>query len=135
MRLKLICLIFIYPVILFGQTKRTVNINPTGSYKLNGKTIEKDGETYGYYGDINVKVVTQSRIVLTLFVCKGAPSYNCGTIWDTLSFVNNSAIYIPEDDSTCRIKFSFTNSGITVTQHQADLNFGCDFGVPVNRLW
>ena len=104
-------------------------INPTGSYKLNGRTVKKNGETYGYFGDIKVKLLANSRIAITLFVCKGAPSYNSGTIWDTLHYQNNKAIYLtPEDDSTCKITFTFKKTGIFINQQQANLNFGCGFG-------
>jgi hypothetical protein len=115
---------------LIGQVKKaTTFINPTGSYKLDSETEIKDGDTYGYFGEINVKLLKNSKIALTLFVCKGAPSYNSGTIWDTLNYRNNISIYkTPEDDSTCKIVLTFKKSGITIEQHQADLNFGCGFG-------
>ncbi|HJS53478.1 MAG TPA: hypothetical protein VJ765_03010 [Chitinophagaceae bacterium] len=134
--------IFMTPKILFfflflsacltttGQTKKATNfINPTGSYKLNSKTTVKNGDTYGYFGDIDTKMLDSSRIGMSFFVCKGAPSYNLGTFIDTLKYENNLAIHrTPEDDTSCRITFTFTKKGITVIQYQADLNSGCAFG-------
>ena len=113
-----------------GQVKKATNfINPTGSYKLDSKTTVKDGDTYGHFGDIDVKLLENSRIAISFFACNGAPSYSMGTFIDTLTYQNNVAIYTtPEDDTTCRIKFTFTKKGITAEQHQADLNFGCGFG-------
>jgi hypothetical protein len=113
-----------------AQVKKTSNfINPTGSYKLDSRTTVKNGDTYGYFGDIDVKLLNNSRIAISFFVCIGAPSYNMGTFVDTLTYKNNVAIHTtPEDDTTCRIKFSFSKKGITVEQHQADPNFGCAFG-------
>ena len=113
-----------------GQIKEVTNfINPTGTYKLNSKTTVKNGDTYGYFGDIDVKLLDSSRITISFFICKGAPSYNMGTFVDTLTYRNNVAIHkTPEDDTTCIIKFTVTKKGITVEQHQADLNFGCAFG-------
>ena len=115
---------------LIGQVNTAPTfINPTGSYKLDSKTEIKDGDTYGYFGEINVKLLKNSKIAFTLFVCKGAPSYNSGTIWDTLNYQNNVSIYkTSEDSSTCKIVLSFKKSGLTIEQHQADLNFGCGFG-------
>ena len=113
-----------------GQVKKATSfINPTGSYKLDRKTTVKDGDTYGYFGDIDIKLLDSSRIAISFFVCKGAPSYNMGTFVDTLTYRNNVAIHTtPEDDTTCRIKFTVTKKGITVEQYQANLNFGCAFG-------
>jgi hypothetical protein len=113
-----------------GQVKRAASfINPTGSYKLDSKTTVKDGDTYGYFGDIDVKLLDSSRIAISFFVCIGAPSYNMGTFVDTLTYRNNVAIHTtPEDDTTCKIKFTVNKKGITVEQYQADLNFGCGFG-------
>jgi hypothetical protein len=113
-----------------GQVRKATNfINPTGSYKLDSKTTVKNGDTYGYFGDIDIKLLDNSRIAISFFVCKGAPGYNMGTFIDTLTYQNNIAIHTtPEDDTTCRIKFTVTKKGITVEQYQANLNFGCAFG-------
>jgi len=114
----------------YGQAKSpTVFINPTGTYKLGNRIAEKDGDTYGYFGEIKVKLLPKSKIAITLFVCKGAPSYNSGTIWDTLTFKNSKALCTtPDDDSTCKITFRFKKNGVSVDQQQANLNFGCGFG-------
>jgi len=122
--LSIVCLTAI------GQVKKATSfINPTGSYKLDSKTTVKDGDTYGYFGDIDVKLLDSTRIAISFFVCKGAPSYNSGSFIDTLTYKNNVALHTtPEDDSSCRIKFKFNKKGITVEQYQADLNFGCAFG-------
>jgi hypothetical protein len=113
-----------------GQVKKATGfINPTGSYKLYNKTTVKNGDTYGYFGDIDVNLLDSSRIAMSFFVCKGAPSYNLGAFVDNLTYRNNIAIHTaPEDDTACRIKFAVTKKGITVEQYQADINFGCAFG-------
>lgn len=103
-------------------------IDPTGSYMLDSDTTVKDGEIYGYFGEIKVKPLSKNRIVVRLSVNKGAPSYNSGSFIDTLKYEDNKAIYTPEDDSTCKIQFSFAVVGVTVTQEQKDPNFGCGFG-------
>ena len=103
-------------------------LNPTGTYKFNEKTVKRDGEVYGYFGEIRVKLIDSSKIAMSFYVCKGAPSYNSGSFIDTLDYVNEKVIYIPEDDSTCRITFYFKKHGIDVIQSQANLNFGCGFG-------
>lgn len=101
---------------------------PTGTYKLNEKTIKRDGDIYGYFGEIRVKRLDSSKIAMSFYVCKGAPSYNSGSFIDTLDYIKGKAVYIPEDDSTCKITFHFKKQGIDVTQSQANLNVGCGFG-------
>jgi hypothetical protein len=112
-----------------GQRKTTRLINPTGSYKLDGKTTIKHGDKYGYFGELKVKLLNNSKIAISFFICKGAPSYNTGAFIDTLKYQHNKAIYkTPEYDTTCQISFTFTEKGASVEQHQADINFGCGFG-------
>ncbi|HMC99294.1 MAG TPA: hypothetical protein VKH37_04045 [Ferruginibacter sp.] len=130
--MKLFAFLLLLPIFCFCQSKLLVNVNPTGSYKLNVKTITKGEDTYGYFGDIKVKRLNNSKIVLTLFVCKGAPSYNSGSIWDTLEFKNNKAVYFTEDDTTCRITFTFNQRGVSVEQQAASPNFACGFGHAVD---
>ena len=113
-----------------GQARKKVNfINPTGSYRLDNKTTVKHGDTYGYFGQLKAKLLDNSKIAISFFSCKGAPSYNSGSFIDTLRYQNNEAVYkIPEDDSTCRITITFDSRGATIEQIQAKLNNGCGFG-------
>ncbi len=103
-------------------------LDPTGTYKFNERTVKRDGDVYGYYGAIRVKLVDTAKIAMSFYVCKGAPGYNSGSFVDTLEYLNERAVYIPDDDSTCRITFVFKKSGIEVTRIQANLNLGCGFG-------
>ena len=110
--------------------EQTGQFNPTGTYELDSKTEERDGEEYGYSGQIQVKAITNDKIVITLCVCKGAPSYNLGSMVDTLKYINNKAVYIAADDidSMCKITFQFDKKGVTVVEETADYNSGCGFG-------
>jgi hypothetical protein len=130
LKTSLFLLVSVTCLMTAGQNKPLTNfINPTGSYKLDNKTIIKNGDTYGYFGDIDVKLLDSSRIAISFFVCKGAPGYNLGAFVDTVAYKQNMAIRTtPEDDPTCRITFRFAKKGITVEQYQADLNYGCAFG-------
>jgi uncharacterized protein YecT (DUF1311 family) len=104
-------------------------VNPTGLYSLDNKTTIKNDDTYGYFGDIAVKAISQNKVVVRLYVCKGAPSYNSGTLADTLEIKNNKAIYTnAEFDSTCKIIFSFFRQGIKVEEFTDNYNSGCGFG-------
>jgi hypothetical protein len=112
-----------------GQTKPIQkHINPTGSYKLVSNAKIKDGDTYGYSGDIEVKLLDSSRIAISFYVTKGMPSYNSGSFIDTLFFQDNIAIYKTNEDSTCTMTFKFSGRGIKVGEKTADYNSGCGFG-------
>ena len=67
--------------------------------------------------------------MIVLGIDMGAPAYNSGELIDTLTFKDNMCVYKGDnDDTTCRITFTFTKYGIKVNQKQADLNNGCGFG-------
>ncbi len=104
-------------------------INPTGTYVLISKAKIVKGETYGYTGDIQVKVLSKSKIIVVLGVNMGAPAYNSGELFDTLKYANNTCVYNGDtNDPTCRITLKFSEHGINVKQKQVDLNSGCGFG-------
>ncbi len=87
--------------------------NPTGTYAYQGKTTEKDGEIYGYFGTIQVKRLTDTKIVMTFYICRGAPGNNSGSFVDTLDYKNNQAIHTDKD---CVTAFSFSKTGIIVKE-------------------
>ena len=109
---------------VFGQSNDT--INPTGTYGIDGKI--KNGETYGYFGNIKVKKINSTKVIVQLFVCIGAPSYNHGFAYDTLEIKNNIAVYKISQDSTCKITFKFYGHGVKVDETASDYNMGCGFG-------
>ena len=104
------------------------NIDPTGTYYYLGKTYQKNGETYGYSGEIQVKKITEKKILMTFEINKGAPSYNSGSFFDTLLYENNKAIHTTNYDSTCKVIFNFTKKGVKVKEETANYNWGCGFG-------
>ena len=91
-KLKLLIIFFALTQTSFAQARATHFINPTGTYKLVSKTVTKNGETYGYFGEINVKLLENTKIAITLYVCKGALSYNSGSFLDTLNYQKNIAV-------------------------------------------
>ena len=109
-------------------------VNPTGEYKLNTKTIKKNGETYGYFGDMKVVTLSKDKILISFFVCKGAPSYNSGSFVDTLEYKNNVAIYKSDSisDPSCNMKMVFTQKGVDVELKSDNPNFACGFGQAVD---
>lgn len=112
-----------------GFSHQILYVDPTGTYELVSKTKKKNGEIYGYFGQIQVKKITAQKIVMTFEVNKGYPSYNSGSFVDTLAYVENKAIYTnPEFDQTCKLTFDFNKKGVNVKEETEDYNFGCGFG-------
>lgn len=125
----LLLLVLSYASKAYSQSEQaTVLVDPTGLYKLVAKTKIKNGDTYGYFGDIKVKLLSASSIVINFYVCKGAPSYNSGSFSDTLDFANNEAIFRTSNDISCSVTFHFTETGVDVLEKTADYNSGCGFG-------
>jgi len=130
--LLLFLLLFTLQYFAIGQGKKVIlAFNPTGTYKLNKKTYIRHGDTYGYKGSIRVKLINPGRIAVSLYICIGAPSYNSGTLVDTLLYRHHRAVYHHEDDTSCRITFYFTDKGVTVNQIRPNLYSGCGFGIAV----
>lgn len=116
--------------LLFGyngnKSRQAKNIDPTGTYSLVGKTETKNGDTYGYFGEIQIKKIGEDKAAISFFVNKGAPSYNMGGFVDTLTFANNKATYKGLDNTTdCKIEFTFSENGITVVEDEGSV---CGFG-------
>ncbi len=66
LKIQFILLLSAAYLFVSGQTNSSkAFINPTGSYKLDNKPIVKDGETYGYFGDISVKLLKHTKIAIS----------------------------------------------------------------------
>jgi len=111
---------------LFAQDKY---INPTGTYDFDFETKKIGEDVYGNFGQIQVLTLSETKIVMTFGINKGAPSYNSGSFVDTLGYMNNIVIYTtPEFDPSCQITFEFTKLGVNVKEKTDDYNSGCGFG-------
>ncbi|MBC7439911.1 MAG: hypothetical protein H7250_08005 [Flavobacterium sp.] len=125
-------ILLLYSCSFLGQS--ATYLNPTGKYKLNSKTTKKKGDTYGYFGDIKVIALGKDKILISFYVCKGAPSYNSGSFIDTLAYKNNVAIYKgdPEADPSCNMRMEFSRKGVDVELKSDNPNFACGFGHAVD---
>jgi len=106
-------------------------VNPDGNYLYKNRVVDRKKEIIGYFGDIKVKKLANGKVVLTLFICRGAPSYNSGSLNDTLSVKNNIATYLYEGGKSCRITFHFYRQGIKVEEYTEENGGGCGFGYAV----
>jgi hypothetical protein len=129
MRKYLIIVVSVICCISAKAQSANASINPAGYYSLNSKTTSKDGDTYGYFGTLKIKQVDSVRIFVDLYVCKGAPGYNSGTLQDTLLCKNGIAVHTTTEDNTCVITFNFnTAGGVEVDEKTKDTVSGCGFG-------
>jgi hypothetical protein len=112
----------------FGQSNMKY-VNPTGTYHLVSKTKKKDGDVYGWFGTIQVKTLTENKIAMTFYICKGAPGYNSGSFVDTLLYQDNKAVYADEDtvNKKCVTTFVFSTKGVAVSEN-ANYDFGTCWG-------
>ena len=111
---------------IFNASKTSVDsdvIHLQGTYKLNENESIK--EEPGAFGEIRVKQLKNNQVGVAFSFCKGHPSYNLGSFLDTLSLIENKAIYRSEFDSTCQVESVFLGNLIQVTQTS---DFGCGFG-------
>ena len=84
---------------------------------------------YGYFGSVRVKLISNSKIAINFYICKGYISYTSGSFYDTLDYRNNNAVYkAPDYDSTCHIEITFTYKGVKIDENTANFNSGCGFG-------
>lgn len=128
-----ISLIFICILILSSCSSNS--IEPTGTYKLVSHTEIRNRDTYGRFGEIRVKKLKDDKIVLSLYVCRGAPSYNVGLIDDTLKMENNHSVLkcdMPEIDQKGELHFYFKKDGIEVKEKHLEFNEFCTFGHAVH---
>lgn len=93
-------------------------INPTGTYSLEENTKMKDGDKFGYFGTIQVKLIQKDKIAITFYICKGAPSYNSGSFIDTLDYIDNKAEHRDEYSNDCLTEFLFNKKSITVVEKE-----------------
>ena len=105
---------------LFGQKN---NFSPTGTYVLQSKTYKKNGDTYGYFGAIQVKAITQHKVAMTFYICKGAPSYNSGSFVDTLDYSQRTVVY-KNDHCTSTTTFVFTTKGVDAKESEGSNCWG-----------
>jgi hypothetical protein len=127
--LKQIIYILITWVFLTSLTLEDKYIDPTGTYNLESEYRKDGDDIYGYFGQIQVKRLTEKQILMTFMINKGAPNYNSGSFVDTLDYRIKEAIYVDIDlDPSCKITFDFTEKGVTVKEETDNYNFGCGFG-------
>jgi len=138
MIIRQLLIIIIFPFLLLrpsAKAQKNNFINPTGLYNFDGHSYKKNGDTYGYFGTIKVVRLDSVKILMSFYICKGAPSYNSGSFVDTLNYLNNEAIYRGDTsiaETTCKLTLHFTSKGINAELLSDYPNLACGFGHAVD---
>lgn len=105
------------------------SFDPTGTYIFGDRPMDAFESGEGYNGRIQIFRLAEDKVVMTFEINKGAPSYNSGSIVDTLTYTTNNVTYTdPEYYPGCKITFDFDSEGVNVKQHRAQSDYGCGFG-------
>jgi hypothetical protein len=122
--------LFIIPAVILCQGLLSSGIapqfiNPTGTYTLTGKV--KNHHVLGHSGEIRVEMLDSGRIALSVYINKGYPNYEAGSLMDTLPYDENVARYHPSRDSTCTIIFHFYPKTVEILGLYDDPHSACGF--------
>ena len=113
-----------------GQPCSDGYVQPTGTYLLDRDTTMKEDDFYGTMGRIQVKMISEGKLILAMGILNGAPGYHSGFFIDTLHYDYTTAIYTApvNIDAECRIGFQFSDDGVSVVQSPKASPGGCGFG-------
>jgi hypothetical protein len=131
-------ILFFLPLFLLTRINSTNDspfIDPTGTYMLKGEV--KNNVIVGYSGELRILLLNQHTVAMCLYLNKGYPGYESGALLDTLDYENNKAVYIPTNDSSCSVYFSFDKKTVEIFKFLTDPHSGCGFrpGVLVPSLF
>lgn len=126
MRLLLLIGLLTTTIFGFAQTKNTKSVlteRYSGIYSF-GENIEK-----GPVGSVTVFAETDTTILFFIDICRGAPSYNLGQLYDRLKIENGKGIYFSKydfDEKGCKWEVIIDNNMLTIKT--IDNCFECGFG-------
>ena len=111
-----------------GQaTKQQVKNNGTRQYAGTYTFGDKDPETRN--GIVYMYPETDNTLLFYLFVIRGAPSYNSGSIYGRITIHDGKAAFkkrFEYEEADCVLRFEFNENTLTVTEDENDC--GCGFG-------
>lgn len=122
------CILILTYLLTSTKSYSQKQINPEGYYYLVSNNHKDKGEIYGYTGSLQIKRTISGRLVIVIYVNKGAPSYNSGVLIDTVENNTNNVICTCACDSSCKISISFKANKAIVKHNAEDYNFSCGFG-------
>lgn len=120
-------LFFMSLILLSGilATGDQVFIDPTGTYLLKGEV--KNNKIVGHSGELRVRLLDLHTVAITLYLNKGYPGYESGSLVDTAHYEENRIVYAPAGDSSCHIYFVFVKKSVEIYQSITDPHSSCGF--------
>ena len=109
----------------YNQPSRNVFIDPTGTYVLKGEKYK--GEIKGNYGEVRIKLLSDSLLAITMYSNKGYPDYTSASFTDTMVYTNNKAVHYSKSDPSCQLVFAFDTDGLDIKQIYTDPASTCGF--------
>lgn len=114
--LNILCLL---PILLSAQ------VDYTGVYYLGGESKVLAGRPYGR---IQVVHLPNQRAFVRMNYISGLQSSNSAAFSEVMQIENGRVVYTTQEDISCKVLLSFTDTGLVVTQSSTAFSFACGFG-------
>ena len=110
-------------------------VDPTGTYLLKGTT--KKQQIMDHHGEIRVKLISEGKVAICLYINKGYPGYESGALMDTLEYSDNQVNFSHLKDPGCSVYVHFTRKEAEIRQKYSDPQSGCGFekGVLISAVF
>jgi hypothetical protein len=105
------------------MTSKPLTLKYAGTYCF-GTNIEK-----GSVGTIFIYPEADSTILFYIYINRGAPSYNMGSLYGRLKIVNDTGTFFNKfdfSDNGCKLTFKFSKRSLTIITD--DNHYECGFG-------
>ena len=122
--------IFVLLISTMASIANAQTISKPGSqtYYLAGRTEALANKTGSPYGILQLFYWGNNKAYFKLKYVSGNASKNMGIADDTISIINNQAIYHSKEDSSCKLIFRFDANEVIVQQVSKPGAFSCGFG-------
>jgi len=107
----------ILAITLLTSFSITQNRNPVATAKYAGYYSFGHDVEKGAVGSFTAYPETDSTLLFYLDICRGAPSYNLGQLFDRLVIRGDSALYFTKEDYNekgCKLKLYFKGDQLTI---------------------
>jgi hypothetical protein len=113
----------------------TTFIDPTGTYILKG--VVSKNVIKGHFGELRVKLLTNTRTAICFYLNSGYPDYRVGSFLDTLLYDEDHLQYNPTGAGDCLLYFYFKPQSAELQQSYSDPNSSCGFarGVIISTVF
>ena len=121
---------FIFLTVLIAQIAKAQTVVKPGSetFLLGGKTETVAIKAGLPFGKLQLFYWGNNKAYFKLKYISGTNSKNMGFADDTLTILNNQAIYHSKEDSSCKLGFTIEQNAVNIEQVSKPGSFACGFG-------